>query len=49
MPNAFGLMDSLPQDLAAFLRDHFAPVAKPPEITYPKPWMPSPGDMEPPF
>jgi len=35
--------------LEAFLRDHFAPVAKPPAITYPTPWMPTTGDMEPPF
>ncbi len=35
--------------LSAFLRDHFAPVAKPPAITYPSPWMPTKGDMEPPF
>ena len=35
--------------LSAFLRNHFAPVAKPPAIAYPKPWMPTKGDMEPPF
>lgn len=40
---------TIPQSLATFLRDHFAPVAKPPAITYPTPWMPTKGDMEPPF
>ena len=35
--------------LAAFLRNHFAPVAKPSAIAYSTPWMPTKGDMEPPF
>ena len=38
-----------PPALAAFLRDHFTPVAKPPAIAYPTAWMPTKGDMEPPF
>lgn len=35
--------------LAAFLRDHFAPDAKPPAIAGPAPWVPKHGDTEPPF
>lgn len=43
-------------DLAAFLRDHFGDdprgpvtVEKPQPKAYPIPWMPKPGETEPPF
>lgn len=40
-------------DLAAFLREHFGPVPvtveKPQPKAYPIPWMPKPGETEPPF
>lgn len=44
---------TIPPAVAAFIREHFAPipapVAKPPETVYHKPWKPTKGDMEPPF
>ena len=40
---------TIPQSIAAFLRNHFAPFAKPPAIIYLISWMPTKGDMEPPF
>lgn len=42
-------MPDLPPDLAAFLRQHFPPVEKPAPPAWPKPWVPTPGDEEPPF
>jgi hypothetical protein len=35
--------------LAAFLREHFAPVEKPGPKAYPIAWKPKPGETEPPF